>query len=246
MGFAKKALKAVVDPMLKVATLGQYDSDDLVNVARDVTGANAREEGRQAKYSADELAARQLHLAEDQFAFEKDLLLKDRTKADEDYSRRLGIIREMREGADFSPDFYAQQIGSATAGVRTAMNKAREEELRTLSRYGVNPNSGRFADIVSRFGTQGAAAEAAAANATRHALGAEERGRKDNALIYDLQVTPTYPGRNVDNPAISVLGNQADNYYAMYGAHTAQGNESRAGLVNMIGKGVGNYLGVGG
>lgn len=89
----------------------------------------------------------------------------------------------------------------------------------------------------NRFAIAGAAAEASAANTTRSALGAEERQREDQALVYGLQVTPQFIGNDasnptvgLQNPAIGVLGSAAGEYFAQSAGYQAQANAAGAGL----------------
>lgn len=201
-----------------------------------VSGAmQARDDEKAAKSAmaqGDYLAAQQLGLARDQFEFERGMLVDDRKIAADDFSRRLGIADEMMAAATFSPGFYDQQIGSATATVRGTMDQAREAEMRQMGRYGINPASGRFADASARYSMATGLAEASAANQTRSALGAEERSRKDAARVYGLQVTPMFPGRAVNNPAIDVLGQQAGHHYGLGVAKHQQAASGRAGVVD--------------
>lgn len=191
---------------------------------------------------ADALGAQQLALAEEQYAFQKGNIEADRKLAAEDYARRLGIVDDLMAAATYAPEFYSQQIGGATAAVRTNVDQAMNQELRTLSRYGVNPNSGRFASTVHRYGLQGAALEAAAANSTRQALGAEERARQDQARAYGLSVMPTYVGTGASNPAIDVLGAQYGIKLQQAAAREAQANQSRSDLLGVIGGAIGQLF----
>lgn len=236
-----KVVKGVAKATMNVVTLG--NADKVQEMWDDVSGKTAKRQARAHKLSAEELAAEQLNLAREQWEYNKGFLEEDRQKADDNFSRQLGIADEMMAAATFSPGFYDQQIGGATAAVRGSMGRAREADMRQMGRLGINPASGRFADASARHAMASGLAEANTANTTRSALGAEERSRQDAARVYGLQLAPAYPGRSVSNPAINVLGSQASNQYALAAAREAQGNSALGGLMQVGGTILGTALG---
>lgn len=174
-------------------------------------------------------------MAKEQRDFERGLLAEDRAAADADYRRRLGIVDTLRSNADFSPEFYDQQIGGATAQARSSVAKAGDIQARNLSRMGVNPNSGRMAGIGSRMALTGAALEATAANQTRQGLGMEERSRRDAAEYAGLGVSPAFVGRGVNDNVANVLGGHAADKSAHAAALRQQAANSMSGFMSGIG-----------
>lgn len=99
--------------------------------ARQISGADSA--NRNAKAAGDKAAAlqqQQLDLSRDEFDWQKGvteeqrdyargLLSEDRGTAAADYTRRLGLVTQLEQNADFSPDYIEQQVGGATATVRS-------------------------------------------------------------------------------------------------------------------------------
>lgn len=83
----------------------------------------------------------------------------------------------------FDSDAYKQQqVDQAQADVNAAFSNANQQQMRGLSRMGVNPNSGKFAAMTNQNSMAQATALATAANKTRQA--AEQVGLSTKMQMY--------------------------------------------------------------
>lgn len=91
-------------------------------------------------------------------------------------------------------DYFA---GQASADVQQALSSQRGSAFRNLSRFGVNPNDRRFADINRGFALSGAAMNAGARNTARN-----------NAAMtgFNLRNAVAGIGRNMPSQALSAIG----------------------------------------
>lgn len=89
----------------------------------------------------------------------------------------------MRDAQNFDSDEnIARRQGIAGAAVTQAFSNAREQENRNLSRFGVNPNSGKFADINARLANQEALGVAGARTGAAFDTEREAAARRSNAF----------------------------------------------------------------
>lgn len=218
-----------------------FQAGSAVSGAMNASDAAKAQNAQAGQFSseASQLQAMQLQDAIQHREYEKGLLEQDRGMALGDYERRLGIADEMMSAATFSPEFYDQQIGGATAAVRSSMGRARESEMRDMSRYGINPASGRAAGMNTRYALSGAAAEAGAANAARFGLGAEERSRQDSARVYAAGITPQIVGHSVSNPVASIYGQHSDHAHNMSQAAQARADAHKESKNDLFGQVIG-------
>lgn len=70
----------------------------------------------------------------------------------------------------FDPNYEAEQVGKAVTASNTAQANATAGLKRDLARYGLNPASGRFGNMMNRNAIDGAAMTASAANKTSQAI----------------------------------------------------------------------------
>jgi hypothetical protein len=89
----------------------------------------------------------------------------------EQYGKNQGNIDELMRTADSysSPQRQAVDMGQAEAGVMQANERGRQNAVRDLESYGIDPSSGRYADLDHSYQVQGAAAAAGAGNQQRMA-----------------------------------------------------------------------------
>ena len=127
------------------------------------------------------------------FAQETNPIL-DNTKKD--------LIRRLTEGEDVLANRMRTQAG---VDVDTSFNKQRQQDLRSLGMYGINPNSGAFRSSLNNMGSQQATAQAAARTMA-------SRQAEDTSLQRQNQALGLYtnPSRQFDagtlKPGISVEG----------------------------------------
>ena len=130
----------------------------------------------------------------------------------------------VNEANEYSTDAKREQLASrGMADVATAYQAQRQQALDTLARYGINPNSARFAAINASLSRAQAADSAGAANNAR--TQAEQIG-------YARKLDASSLGRNLASNATSAYGtainaNNASsaNASASYGAIAAPGQQ---------------------
>ncbi len=97
----------------------------------------------------------------------------NQARADEyaDYERSVfrPLEKELISKArDYNEDAMREKLASqAASDVNQGFSGAKEQALRNLARFGINPNSGRFAALNAQIGTQQAGAMAGAQNQAR-------------------------------------------------------------------------------
>lgn len=140
----------------------------------------ARDVGRMQKETATEY----LNFAKQQYADNKDFLAdiakaeaammnSNQQRADEyaDYERQTFRPMEKQlvsEAKAYNEDAMREQMArQGVADANTAFDSAKQQALRNLARFGINPNSGRFAALNAQIGTQQAGALTGVANQAR-------------------------------------------------------------------------------
>src|SRR5262245_33064073 len=105
------------------------------------------------------------------------------------FGRYQGRIDDMMKRAltYASPQRIAAEMGQARAGVMEAGEAARQNSLRDLESYGIDPSSGRYAALAQANRVQTAAAAAGAGNQQRMATEAAGNALEDQALSAGLQ-----------------------------------------------------------
>lgn len=155
------------EAMKEIAKMQQDTSREYLDFAKDQYNQN--------KGFFTELANRQLQMSEEQAA---------RSQEYADYERNTFRPMEQRmvkEAQDYNTESKRQQIADqAAADTRASFATAKTDTLNNLKRYGINPNSGRFAAINAQLGITEAAATAG--NMTRARNQAETVG---HAMKYD-------------------------------------------------------------
>lgn len=163
------------------------------------------------------------------------------------------------------------QVNNATADVNAAMSNAQAQAQRGLTRMGVNPNSGAFANMANATSLQQATAMAAAANKTRTAaeqaglasrfqslgaklglagLGATNAGLATSALGTGLSAAGGMTGAAASNIGTnnqtfgSVMGGMSQGISGATGLYSAQAN-AQAQANNASGEMFGSILGAG-
>lgn len=93
-----------------------------------------------------------------------------------------------------SPDRIAMQMGASESGVGQSMDASRQNYERQLQAYGIDPSSGRYAELERVANSQEGAAKAAAGTAAE--LNTEQIGR--NLRSQAIQVGQQYPAAAVN------------------------------------------------
>lgn len=88
-----------------------------------------------------------------------------------------------------SPGQLEHVAGRASADVAAQFSRQKQDVADTLARYGINPNSGRFAEINAQLAVQQAAAQAGAANTARENRIQGGIGLRQQAANYGQAVT---------------------------------------------------------
>ena len=99
-----------------------------------------------------------------------------KTWKNEGLPQLLDYKRQVEDWA--SPARINQQQGMAAADVRQSFGSARRTMMDNLSRYGVNPTSGRYAGGLRELALGQAAAEAGARSLTRHGIESQDLQQK--------------------------------------------------------------------
>lgn len=140
----------------------------------------------------------------------------------DDYRRIYRPLEERvaQEAADYdSQGNINRRMGIASANVNDAFTNAREQSVRALQKYGLNPNSGAFAALNSRLTTQQALANAGAR--TGAAFDTMDKG-------IALRAGAVQTGRGMPNTSAQFMGISTNAGQGAAGANasaTAQANQ---------------------
>jgi hypothetical protein len=109
----------------------------------------------------------------------------------EQYDKNASITDDMLNEANIyaSPSRINADMGMAESGVEQSMDKARENSIRDLQSYGIDPSSGRYAALDKAERGKAAAAAAGAGNQQRLATEATGRALRSEALNAKLANT---------------------------------------------------------
>lgn len=116
-----------------------------------------------------------------------------------------------------SPNRIQSEMGAAQAGVAQNFDAQRQNAIRDLQSYGIDPSAGRYAGLDRADRAQEAAAAAGAGNQARKAAEATGRALRSEAL----QIGERYPGQITNALNTSYAGNQGAENATL--ANTAQG-----------------------
>jgi hypothetical protein len=152
--------------------------------------------------------------AKDGMKMQKNIAGRQLDMADEQYDRYLdlygdlekGIVYEAQKGVD-----YEEAVGTASADVAQAFDKSHEIAKRDLTRYGMDPSSGRFAELESDYTNNRALAEVGARNMARQQVDDESWAK---------QLTAMNLGKGLPSDAANMMNSAASGY----GNYTAQMN----------------------
>jgi hypothetical protein len=195
-----------------------------------------------ATQASERIAMEQLGLAREQYSWAKDQAEQDREFI-RPFLEQQGRIADANEqrAADYanyekqtfrpleqkivqeaqaydSEAKRAELARTAAADVGQAMGVAREQNIRNMTRYGVNPASGAFADVSARMDTTEGLAKAQAMN----------KARTDaTALGHAMKMDAAGLGRNLANNATTAYGIALNaNAGAQQGTHAMTAAES--------------------
>lgn len=194
-----------------------------------IEGNKNRKAAKRAQNSADALAYEQLDLAEREFEFnkanlqeqqqfERDYAIEGRTysrqKSEEDYQRKLGLTKELREASEISDAERERLLGNITGDVNVAFDTTSAAARRHLTRRGATPGAGAYQALNRNLALTKAATIAGERNKTRLGLSLADREGRINAINAGLSVNRLIPGSGstpggyapVSNRAINVLG----------------------------------------
>jgi hypothetical protein len=228
--FAQRKLDSLIEQGGASATLfcnfdlGGDDAPD-PNPGQIASAESAREVGQMQK----DVAMEYLNFSKEQYAdFKDDLkeiaqaqkqIMSDTAKRGEEYATyeretfRPLEKRLVAEAEGYSTSAKQEELASqGMADVAQAYQMQRQQALDTMAKYGINPNSARFAAINAQLGQGEAAARAGVATKSR--IAAEEMGR---ARLYDAAAL----GRGLASNATAAAGTAV-------GAGTAAGSSFQA------------------
>jgi len=228
--FAQRKLDLLIEQGGASATLfcnfdlGGDDAPD-PNPGQIASAESAREVGQMQK----ETAMEYLDFSKQQYAdFKDDLkeiaqvqkqIMSDTARRGEEYATyeretfRPLEKRLVAEAEGYSTSAKQEELASqGMADVAQAYQMQRQQALDTMAKYGINPNSARFAAINAQLGQGEAAARAGVATKSR--IAAEEMGR---ARLYDAAAL----GRGLASNATAAAGTAV-------GAGTAAGSSFQA------------------
>ena len=228
--FAQRKLDSLIEQGGASATLfcnldlGGDDAPD-TNPGMIAAAESSREVGQMQK----DVAMEYLNFSKEQYAdFKDDLkeiaqaqkqIMSDTAKRGEEYATyeretfRPLEKRLVAEAEGYSTSAKQEELASqGMADVAQAYQMQRQQALDTMAKYGINPNSARFAAINAQLGQGEAAARAGVATKSR--IAAEEMGR---ARLYDAAAL----GRGLATNATSAAGTAV-------GAGTAAGSSFQA------------------
>jgi len=228
--FAQRKLDSLIEQGGASATLfcnfdlGGDDAPD-PNPGQIASAESAREVGQMQK----DVAMEYLNFSKEQYAdFKDDLkeiaqaqkqIMSDTAKRAEEYATyeretfRPLEKRLVAEAEGYSTSAKQEELASqGMADVAQAYQMQRQQALDTMAKYGINPNSARFAAINAQLGQGEAAARAGVATKSR--IAAEEMGR---ARLYDAAAL----GRGLASNATAAAGTAV-------GAGTAAGSSFQA------------------
>jgi hypothetical protein len=213
--FAQRKLDSLIEQGGASATLfcnfdlGGDDAPD-PNPGQIASAESAREVGQMQK----DVAMEYLNFSKEQYAdFKDDLkeiaqaqkqIMSDTAKRGEEYATyeretfRPLEKRLVAEAEGYSTSAKQEELASqGMADVAQAYQMQRQQALDTMAKYGINPNSARFAAINAQLGQGEAAARAGVATKSR--IAAEEMGR---ARLYDAAAL----GRGLASNATAAAG----------------------------------------
>lgn len=232
-------------------------------------GAPDPNPGMQANAAATEAAAKiQQETAREYLAFEKqqyeenkglaqdvvkaqlDIMRSNQTRADEyaNYERETFRPLEKQLIADaqaYNEDAMRERLASqAMADVNAAYANAREQTVRQMARFGINPNSGRFAAINTQLGMSQAADQAGAMNRARTQAEGLGYARMQDAVALGRGLAPNAStaygiATSAGNAAVQnqmAAGNQLASGYGQFGNMMGQAVNAYGTAGNIYGQ----------
>lgn len=181
--------------------------------------------GRSDSKKARALMEQQLQLQREQLAFAKQ-------RYDENQAMYGGLKQQLVDAANDGVKADLQGVTDrASADVAQSFDKAQGEAARGLSRYGINPNSGRAIALRTGLGIGKAATEANSINKARRD---EDRYAKDTTWNRRWQVTNL--GVNELNGSANQVSAAYDGMSRTYGAGADRASSSAAANYGMAGQ----------
>ncbi len=139
-----------------------------------------------------------------------------------EYKTKFGPVEDkLIEMADVDAEQYASQAGG---DVSQATEKAKQSTARTISRYGLNPNSGRFADAMTQLDIAGSAQSAGAK--TRARQQAEDVNFNRKTAVVGL-------GKGLPAQAVSAGANAGAMYTNIAGMYGQQAGDLAAATASL-------------
>jgi hypothetical protein len=144
-----------------------------------------------------------------------------------EYNKNAALADSMiTEGNQYaSPGRIKQDMGMAEAGVQQGADRARQSALRDLQSYGIDPSSGRYAELDQAERTKAAAAAAGAGNQQRMATEATGRAIRSEGL--NLRMANSQFGANAMRIPNDYLGTAMNLRYPPLG-HNQQSTSQQS------------------
>ena len=142
------------------------------------------------------------------------------------FNRNQGNIDQMMRDAKSyaSPERVEQEMGQAQAGVMQGAEAGRQNAVRDLQGYGIDPSSGRYAALDQASRVQAGAAAAGAGNQQRMATQAQGTAMQNQALAAGMQNTQL--GYGASNAMNQLLGTGMQLNYSPLGQQSVSSQQS--------------------
>lgn len=201
----------------------------------------------------EESYGRALTLDEQKFAWAKIIDERNLERADAQDLYRRGLVSDMMSDARIGEDELQTRIGDASSDVTRSYSKARGISDRNMSRMGIDPTSGAYADISKSDEMKLASADVAARNRARTGVREEERGLTQRARLSGLGLVDTSLGLRSEQLAVnptapyaarnlgSTYGSIADRYFKSSQADYDRSNQALSDTLGTIGSIYGYY-----
>ena len=151
------------------------------------------------------------------------------------YNKNQGNIDNMMRDAQSyaSPQRVAQEMGMAQAGVMQGAEAGRQNSIRDLQSYGIDPSSGRYAALDNASRVMSGAMAAGAGNQQRMATEAAGNAMRNQATSASMQNQQV--GYGAANAANQLLGTGMSLKYAPLASCTKIGNAPAQRTIQFMG-----------
>lgn len=238
--------KAAAGMTLEGSKGGGMPAPDPALIAAQIKSLGIQDEAVQAVME-NSRAMLPLQQAQMQFGLDSAKTAYENAQADREYSlERRGKLSSsqdqlIQDARDFNTETKQDELAAkAGADVNAAFGNAEAQQMRSLSRMGVNPNSGKFASMSGQNAVSKATALAGATNSARTAARQEGRALTDRAT----NALAGYPAMGMQASGQGAqFGGLGLNYANQGLAGMNSGLQAGAGIAGQMGSNAGNMWG---